>query len=277
MEFSELRIEDKPVFDRFFKDFPPKASEYTFTNMFCWRIPKKHSFAVRDGHLIIRSGIDRFYQPIGPDPSSMIRLILAEFVQASVERIEARALTGLPQARTDRDQWDYVYDVKEMVELPGQRYAAKRNFIKRASKLSPEVCRLDDESVSGLLDLAQRWCMMRECSKDEALSAEDEAVRTALRYHKELGLLGVCVTVDGKVQGFAVGEPLNADTFVEHFEKANPENPGIYQYVLNEFCKALPSQYLYLNREQDLGVEGLRKAKESYHPVRMTEKSIIKP
>lgn len=275
MEFRELTLADKATFDRFFAEYPPQASELTFTNLFCWRNSRQHKFSISDNHLLVKYGNMNFYQPIGPDPAAIIEKVIKKYPFALFHRVEkpiAEALKLSYEVAADRNQWDYVYSVKNLVELPGQGYAAKRNFVKRALKLDPKTCPINDESLQGFLELQEEWCRLRQCSSDEHLSAEDEAAKTAIAHFAALKLHGICVSVNRKIEAFAIAEPLNNDTFVEHFEKANGSLPGLYQYVLNELCKSLPAQYLFINREQDLGVEGLRKAKESYHPVRMVEK-----
>ena len=112
---------------------------------------------------------------------------------------------------------------------------------------------------------------MHDCESDSGLATENDAVKEALMNFRELGFHGICIRVKGRMEAFAIGERLNQDTFVEHFEKANREFPGIYQYLLKEFASSIQG-FEFLNREQDLGVDGIRKAKLSYHPAFMVEK-----
>ena len=135
---------------------------------------------------------------------------------------------------------------------------------------------LDEATVHEFLGMQERWCNLRNCTQNPEMHAEDMAVREALLHFKQFNLFGICVRINGKIEGFAVGEKLNQNTFVEHFEKGNTEFKGIYQYVLNQFAKHISSQFEFLNREQDLGVEGLRKSKLSYYPAFFVEKYIVK-
>jgi len=131
---------------------------------------------------------------------------------------------------------------------------------------------LDENTVNSFFSLQEKWCNIKNCVSDEQLQAEDIAIKEALAHFKEFNLFGVCVAINKNIEAFAIGEKLNNGTFVEHFEKANTKFNGIYQYVLHEFVKAIPKNFKYLNREEDLGIAGLRKSKLSYNPVNMVEK-----
>jgi hypothetical protein len=117
---------------------------------------------------------------------------------------------------------------------------------------------------------------MKGCMDNPTLKQEDMAIRNVFHYSTELDTQGTVIMKDDMIAGFAIGEPLNNNTFVDHFEKADTQFPGIYQFLLHELVKSIPEQYRYINREQDLGIEGLRKAKMAYNPVKMIEKFIIK-
>jgi uncharacterized protein len=282
MEFKEVKIGDKEIFDKYFKEYPPVISEFTFTNIFCWRLSKKHEFSVIDGHMIISfndEGNRKFYQPVGENPPEAIKRVIEMFPDARFERVEKsvaeRLGSGFIVSR-DRGMDDYVYKTSDLIELPGARYQPKRNFVKRFESYNPVTCTLNEKTAKGFCELHEEWCNLRNCRDDKNADEEYLAVREALKNFRALGIFGFCVHVKGKVAGFAVGEPLNDETYVEHFEKANTEFTGAYQYLLNGFAKSIPKQFVFLNREQDLGVEGLRKSKLSYHPVKMTEKYEVK-
>ncbi len=278
MKFKPIELKDKPVFDEFSRRYPPWASDITFTNLFSWRAKYKYEYAVVDDHLLVsysKDGKRTFYQPVGEDPAGVMVKVLEKHPDSEFVRVEKKAAEAMPDGfRTEeqRDMFDYVYDVKELSELKGTKYAPKRSFVHQCEKYEPSTCILDRDGVKSFLEMQEKWCRMRGCEDDPDLYAEDCAIKEAITNAEELGIFGVCVMIGGRVEAFAIGERLNDDTFVEHFEKGNTEFKGIYQYVLYEFSKAIPGEFRYLNREQDLGIEGLRKAKESYHPVKMVEK-----
>ncbi len=281
MKFKPIELKDKQIFDDFSKRYPHQGSDLTFTNLFCWRFKYSYEYAVVEEHLLISSSLHGrrvFYQPVGKDPAQIMAKVLEKYPDSEFTRVQKKVAEAMPDrftVREQRDMFDYVYDVKELAELQGTRYAPKRNFVHQCEKYNPSTCILDRGGVKSFLDMQEKWCRMRGCGDDPELYAEDCAVREAITHAEELGIFGVCVEIDGKIEAFAIGERLNNDTFVEHFEKGNTDFSGIYQYLLREFAKAIPGEFRYLNREQDLGIEGLRKAKLSYHPARMVEKFTV--
>jgi hypothetical protein len=133
------------------------------------------------------------------------------------------------------------------------------------------------ELVECLLDMQDKWCQIKKCADTPDLLAEDYAIYEALTHFEELDYRGGAIQIDSAIEAFSLGESLNADTAVIHFEKANPEIPGLYNAINQLFCSNEWSNITYINREQDLGVEGLRKAKESYNPHHMISKYTISP
>jgi hypothetical protein len=116
------------------------------------------------------------------------------------------------------------------------------------------------------------WCIQNGCAEDLAISEEYCAVESAIRHYDELGLSGGLIRTGGKVVAFSIGDPLNEDTFLIHFEKAFADVQGAYQMINQQFVQHHCMDYKYVDREEDAGVEGLRRAKLSYHPVLIAEK-----
>jgi hypothetical protein len=125
--------------------------------------------------------------------------------------------------------------------------------------------------------LETSWCNLRHCELDAGLAAEQRAIAACLENWARFSLIGGAVVVEDRIEAFAIGEKLNPVTAVVHFEKANPELRGMYQLINQWFCRNGLSEYTFVNREQDLGLEGLRKAKESYHPHHMVREFIVRP
>ncbi|VVB54050.1 Uncharacterised protein [uncultured archaeon] len=282
-KFKPITLNDKPLFDGFFRKHPQKISEYTFTNLFCWRRMWNYRYAVIDGHLIVESDEKQgpaFYPPVGPDPAGMIKALSKEYPDWHFSMVEEDVALKLKDSflvRKDEDQRDYVYLTEDLRALPGTKYSVKRNFIRRCQQHNPEVCALSDERVREFIEMQERWCDEHKCLSNNQLTSEDDAIKQLLTNHKKLGVLGVCVTINGQLEAFALGEPINPSTYIEHFEKASVKYDGLYQFVLHEFAKSIPPQFKFLNREQDLGVAGLRKAKLSWHPVGYVEKYSLLP
>ena len=178
----------------------------------------------------------------------------------------------------DRDNSDYVYLAQELAELPGNKFHKKKNHVNKFLKnYQFEYRRLDGELVERVLQMQEQWCELKDCLTNPNLLAEDRAVYEALTNHSSLGFTGGAILIDSKVEAFTLGERLNSDTAVIHIEKANPEIPGLYAAINRFFCEDALLEFTYVNREQDLGVEGLRKAKQSYQPHHMVKKFTLKP
>ncbi|MFH1074396.1 MAG: phosphatidylglycerol lysyltransferase domain-containing protein [Candidatus Firestonebacteria bacterium] len=176
----------------------------------------------------------------------------------------------------DRDDFDYIYRVKELINLSGEKFHAKKNlvngFIKRYSY---EFKSLDSILIPQCLQLQQKWCDLRACRENTKKNAEDLMVIELLNNFSHWELFGGAILVDGKVQAFTLLEELNSTTAVGHAEKANTEYRGIYQAINQFTAEKLLSKYEFVNREQDVGEPGLRKAKLSYNPIGFAEKYYI--
>jgi hypothetical protein len=277
-QLRPVALEDKPLFDRYRARFPPTVSELTFTNVFCWAEVRHHLFCEHERHLLIsyRQGdcCLSFYPPVGPDPAAVVNERIDGFRDYCWTRLDAE-LAGVlrPGMRPalDRDNSDYVYRVADLRTLPGKTYHGKRNYARRFTEsYHPEVRPLSGELAPACLQIQERW--LEEQRNNETARDESTALIKALRHFDALGVSGVAVFAGGDLVAFAAGESLNPSTFVEHFEKALPGYPGVYQFLLQAFAQSIPDRFPFLNREQDLGIDGLRRAKEGWHPALMVEK-----
>jgi hypothetical protein len=285
-EFPDSRsivLEDKPLFDSLFAAEAPEISAYTFTNIFAWR----HSYNTqvsRIGECVLvhynRRGARRCLMPLG---GRCARPAIEQAFERSQDPLTefaylptsvAELFRGDPRYKIelDRDNWDYVYRASDLIELPGRKYDAKRNFINRLkSQRRYDYVVLTDDLIDECREFAERWCDEKLCDSVQGLADERRAVHEMLANFSALGLKGGAIRIEGRVAAFSLGEALNPQTLVVHVEKADASIDGLYQLINNEFCIHEATGFVYVNREQDLGVPGLRKAKESYHPVRLVE------
>ncbi|MFH0877783.1 MAG: phosphatidylglycerol lysyltransferase domain-containing protein [Candidatus Omnitrophota bacterium] len=280
-----LALKDKPLLDRLFKSCPPVISEFTFTNLFAWRRAYHFSLARLDDAVLVVSekedglqifdplarpdkkarAIEQCFQKAGP----AARVIFRRVPEATAALVKGRGL----RIEEDRDNFDYLYKTKDMMELSGKKFDAKRNFIKRfkdAQEFGYERC--TKANIRQCLDFQEEWCLAKDCQHTEGLLREKEAMREMLAHFDELKITGGMIVIGGKVEAVTLGEELNPETFVIHVEKANGKFIGIYQALQQLFAADAARHCLYINREQDLGVPGLRQAKESYHPCAMVKK-----
>jgi hypothetical protein len=289
MDFLPLVYDDKPRIDAALAADPPAVSELTFTNLWAWR--RKRAVAVArdaDGALLIlceERGRRFFLPPVGAADTAatagrLLALARGTGFPFTVQRVPAPMAASLLAAgyaaAPDRDHFDYVYAVRDLAILEGRHFDGKRNQIRRLT--GTHDCSfgpLDDAAVAACLALAEDWCDLRTCQLDESLAAEQEAIGTCLRAHRQLGLIGGVVRVDGRLKAFAIAERLDPATAVVHFEKADPAVAGLYQLINHWFCRELLGGFTFVNREQDLGIPGLRQAKLGWRPHHLVEKFTV--
>ncbi|MCX5643063.1 MAG: phosphatidylglycerol lysyltransferase domain-containing protein [Candidatus Omnitrophica bacterium] len=291
-EFKPIEIADRKVLDDCFREHPPLVSEFTFTNLFGWRMVHNYRISkYKDGFLILKEVKTKlsFLQPIATGNP-------VEAVQACFEYLKGK--TGLPQVERveenfiaagawdnsqfivseDRDNFDYLYDTKELGELAGEKFHDKKNLVNQFRKKYPyQYQNLTPELIPECLQFEHEWCEDRDCDETEGLRHEKYAVLEMLNNFPLLGSKGGIIRVAEKIAALTLGERLNKDTMVIHVEKAQSGITGIYQAINCEFLKNQAHGFRFVNREQDLGVKGLRKAKMSYNPVRLIKKYRITP
>lgn len=178
----------------------------------------------------------------------------------------------------DRDAFDYVYDINDLATLAGKKFQKKRNHLNRFRQNHPDaiVEPVTAENLPRVKALAETWYKLRLASDPQAdFQLEQAALNRAFRYREALGLEGLLLTCDGQDVAFTLGSRLSENTFDIHFEKALDIADGAYPAINNHFANYLRSTYpalAFLNREDDMGLEGLRKAKLSYNPHHLVEK-----
>jgi hypothetical protein len=285
--FKDISLQDKPLLDLTFQQFPPTNSEFTFSNLFIWR----HAYQIKLSRwqeflcLFAESGTPPFlFPPIGGGDvveccRTVLRLMKQKGVPAKIARVPEELITRLDwksegfRVEFNRDQSDYVYLSADLIHLQGRKYHRKRNHIKQfKQKYTYEYLPLIPERIPECLRLQTEWCDLRQCEVILGLYNESIAIQEALTHFETLGMKGGAILINGRVEAFTLGEALNPDTVVIHIEKANPAFEGLYPTIHQAFLESQWSGYTYVNREQDLGEEGLRKAKESYFPHHMVNK-----
>lgn len=292
-DFKPIELQDLHFLHEILRQYQPRVSEWTFTNLFIWRTLYGFQWSLYKEWLMVicREGNNGFYamEPIGPPSRREPAVTLLEWLwqeknspDPRIERADkslASELDGLKNLTVEpaREHFDYVYLRDDLVALTGNKYRSKRNHINqlfRSYKFEYEA--LKQHHIDECLKLQEKWCILKRCEEDLNLSSEWEAVREILHHYKALNLKGGVVTVEKEVMAFTIGELLNNDTAVVHIEKADPDIPGLYQIVNQQFCEKTWENVLYINREQDLGLPGLREAKLSYYPHHFVEKYRIR-
>jgi hypothetical protein len=242
----ELGFEDKTLLDTLFKQMQPQISELTFTNLYVWKEAEPVQFSRQDKTVMrqrkrIRDGKNVLLPLLTKQP---VTAVLEDLKKAASDNHREMLLYGIDpeQAKQlstegylvvpDRDDWDYVYLSSDLADLPGDKYHSKRNFITRClSTHKCEYTKIDTQVVNDCFQLQTQWCNLRKCDYDRGLEAENKAIKAIFDNCQQLAVSGGAIYIDGKLEAFTLAEPLNNDTAVIHFEKANPEITGLYQLI----------------------------------------------
>lgn len=278
-EFQAVGLEDQVLFREFLSRVPIEACETNFGNTFIWRHFDQPRFSIIHDNLCVRfeppDEPAYFLQPFGTTAiPETIRICLDHAPRLS--RIPA-SFAGRHcgegfQCAPDRDNFDYVYATEDLIELKGKKYDGKRNRIRKFERCHAyRYLKLTPDHLGDCRRLFEEWAGEKE-SPNPMAGAQRDAIQQALTHFEALGLSGGAIEVGGAVAAFSIGGPLNADTAVIHIEIVSPKYEGLAQLMNREFVKNELAGFAFINREQDMGVPGLRRAKESYQPHHLLEK-----
>lgn len=288
--FQDITLADKEAISAYTLNSPRRNCDLSFANLCSWRFLYDTRFAIQDGFLLLKfwaAGQLVYMMPIGHGDLRRALESLREDARHEQQpfcllgicadmcsEIEA-FMPGQFRFTADRDYADYLYLRTDLATLSGKRFQAKRNHVNKFKRTySYEYTPITADRIPECLNLEAEWCKANNCDQQEGTGNERRALIYALNHFDALGLSGGILHVEGRIVAFTFGMPINQDTFGIHVEKADTSIDGAYAMINYEFANHIPEQYIYLNREEDLGIEGLRKAKLSYQPVRIMEKYI---
>ncbi|MBE6063946.1 DUF2156 domain-containing protein [Clostridium cochlearium] len=293
LHFKPLELEDKKIFDKYIKPYNFKTSEYSFTNQYLWRKGSNVTYAIVNDILIIKKvdydGTTQFTQPIGYKKENLKEL-LDELIKYKTEHnmdylfkdAEEEFVKDFKEIygdkftiEEDRDNADYIYLKEDLKNLSGKKFHGKRNhynaFLKnyeyRTAKITKHIA---DEC----LNTAIEWCRQNDCKG--YLLHEFCGIEDVLKNFDKLDVIGMAVYVNDKLSAFTLGEKVNKDMAIIHIEKADVNIRGLYPFINKTFVEQYLDDVTYINREQDLGIEGLRKSKLSYNPYKLEMKYCIR-
>jgi len=284
-DFQSVTLEDKELFDTHFRQYPQIHSDNSFTNMVCWNHYADYRYVMVQDSMVISSTIEgetSFRGPIGPTNPKLLKDLLTLAIEKGGKtpyfvfdkEIKQQIEEQYPSIslHQDRNFFDYVYQIEELANLKGRKYLNIRKQINKFKKNCEYTTEfISPENISSVSEFIEKWCEWKHCDEHPVMAEEKEATLFAVSHFFELDLKGIIIRVDDKISSIAIFEILNADTVVIHFEKGLPGCDGNYKVVNQETALMLRDKYLYINRESDLGVEGLREAKVRYHPDHFAE------
>lgn len=291
IQFKPLDIENKAAYDAFLLHCGERGCEYNFANLYLWG---RQRAAFYENSLVFFSQFNRKSVYLFPLTHGNLKPALEAIISDAKKRGIPCRLTGLMQEdcnkleqlfpgrfryHIDRNGFDYIYAIEELSELKGRKFQRKRNHLNRFRQNHPGYTAepITDENTPQVVQLLDKWYADRLLADPHSdFHMEQAAIYKALRHRKELGMEGLVLRYEGQLLAMTLGSPLSGNTFDVQFEKALDFADGAYPAICWEFSRYLRAKYphlQWLNREDDLGLEGLRKAKLAYCPDHMIEKS----
>lgn len=290
IDFAHFTLQDKTLYESYLATEGERGCEFSFANLYLWG---RQRFAVVHGHIVLFSQFDRrsvYPYPLGDgDKKAVLDAIIED---AKTRDIPCR-ITGLSAAarqtieelypdkfrfHCDEGSFDYVYDINDLADLKGKKYHGKRNHLHRFCEAYPDytVSPIGADNIEQIREMARRWYETRLAENPNAdYHMEQAALEKAFRDYEALEMEGLALFGAGEVLAFTMASRLSENTFDVHFEKARADIQGAYPTINCEFAKYIRAKYpnvRYLDREEDMGLEGLRRAKQSYYPHHMVEK-----
>ena len=275
-QFKRAELEDQEIISHYFEHHTSRSCERTFANVYLWSRQYPVKWAIIKNALVFKSEDENhvsFAYPAGaPEDVKNALEEMIEYSKAKGRPFLMYNVTpeyfaqleewypGRFQIEYDRDSADYVYESEKLATLSGKKLHGKRNHINNL-----EEC----------FQMALKWRAENDCEDDDEKRGEMCVALNSLRLFEELHLTGGVLRIDGKVVAFTIGEPICEDTYVVHIEKAYADVQGAYTMINQQFVEHECMNYKYVNREDDTGAEGLRKAKLSYRPAFMVEKGDV--
>lgn len=300
---NRISIESRPILDEYLGGFKYRTSGLSFSSLYMWRNINNFSWEIIGDYLCI-SGISHLeleekeyflFPPLtktGSYEKDGLRKTILQAKKIFEEKGEKFSIRLIPfhmldilkkafpnelEFFDDRPNYDYVYLTEDLTKLKGRKYSSKRNHLNYFRqnfkyKYIPLTSDMADDVMKFTIEFNRK--------KDipdyemELLRMEEDALEDVLFNLENIGYYTGAIIIDDKIQAYIIGGQSGRDTAIVHVEKANVEYRGAYQAVNNEFCKSMPANIKYINREEDMGIPGLRKAKLSYRPYKMIEKYI---
>lgn len=290
IDFKPITKDKKEEFEQCLFDGNERGCEYSFANLYMWG---RQRGEIIDGYLVLFSQYNRRTVYPFPVGHGDIKPVLDTVIADSKERGIPCRFTGMTAREKavleelypdkfsyhcDRDFFDYVYDINDLAELKGRKYHSKKNHFNRFVTAYPDyrVEPISDENIDEVRKMVDKWYVDRLAeAPDSDFQMEQVAIEKAIKSYKELGMEGLALYIGDKMVAMTLASRMSYNTFDVHFEKAVRGIDGAYAVINCEFARYIRDKYPeieFLNREDDMGIEGLRKAKEGYRPHHMVEK-----
>ena len=301
---NRINIENRQILEEYLNGYEYKTSGLSFSALYMWRDINRFSYDIIGDYMCI-SGVSHLeledgiilpfmFPPLtrtgGYDKDSLRETIYKakkHFEKAgqpfSLRLVPFHLMEIIKEAcpeicfRDDRPNYDYIYSTQELIDLKGRAFHGKKNHLNYFKRTYDyEYVELSSDMADDAMEFISEFNKRKEVPAHEMamLKMEEEAMDDVLRNIEKVGYSAGAILIDGKIEAIAIGGKLGKNTITEHVEKANVNFRGLYQAINNEFCKNVAAKAKYINREEDMGIPNLRKAKLSYNPVKLLEKYI---
>ncbi len=288
LEFRQIEISDREWINELLKKSDFMGCEYSFANNMAWRRLSDSTISRYKDFYIVKAENEEYTCFSFPAGEGNYSELFSELKKCAEYEGKPLVITGVTKkglnvfrslytedefevSLTDGSS-DYIYLTEELINLKGRKFHQKRNHLAKIDNYNWTFHPMSEKFFDDCISLSVLGYNEKKGYDDHSSVAEQFAIHTYFTHFDELGLKGGVITVDGIVKAFTIGEPINSDTFCVHIEKADTQINGIYQAINNEFLKYAAADFKYVNREEDLGIEGLRRAKKSYNPVFLLDK-----
>jgi uncharacterized protein len=285
LTFEPIKLEQQARYHQKLAQCSQIASDYSFINLWSWGDEYGLQWAWQEHLVWIKQTKpeETFWAPVGNwqavDWQATLRAAAEccpSIIRAPEKLLEiwkAQSEAAIEIVET-RDHWDYLYDRQDLVDLAGNRFHKKKNLLNQFNnKYNAVYLPFGPEMVAQAKAMQEDWCTWRDCEGNDTLASENKAIAKVLdNWQQLIGVTGGALQMDGNLAAYTVAEVMPDDTLVIHFEKGCPDYKGSYQAINQMFLANDTSTSAMVNREQDLGDQGLRKAKLSYHPVDFVRK-----
>jgi uncharacterized protein len=279
-DFLPVSLEHREPLTRFLLEQDVLFCDFSFANLFMWGDLYRITWKLHEGRLWVRNGReDTMLMPVGePLAPADLQRICAGFRAQGLSGTIALSDDEYRKANPDVEDYfrveadeansDYVYLTRKLAELRGNKLSRKRNLISQFRAQFPDAISLPLEPADCrlCLELADKWCRLRNCRNLEGFDPEEVALKRGLCHFDAIGLAGMKLMIGNRMAAFSIWSTLNSETADIHFEKFDPEIKGVAQAINQDTALRLVDRFTHINREQDLGLDGLRRAKLSYYP-----------
>lgn len=294
LPFTPVTIADKATIQPFFSKSTFRNCDFSFSNIFSWTHLYNTTFIATDNEfLYIRfQAVEDFPGYLFPLGDGDLKTALERLLEDAAERNDAFRLYAVTQEmfdlieqvmpgrfvyETERNWFEYIYSSDDLIHLTGKKFQPKRNHINKFKRTYQwEYLPITPKIIPDCLELYERWCAENGgCNSEQSLIEERIATQQVFTNYEPLGIIGGALRINGEILAYSYGQPLTTDTFGVHAEKCLYEIDGGFAMINQQFAEHNCAGYRYINREEDLGLESLRQAKMSYHPVMLLEKGFV--